>query len=434
MSNDPLDTLISRRRFLHVLGVAGMGAAISACGAGPGSSGGSSKAALQTGGPIKGGLSFAHWRAEDKKVFDQIIASFVKQYPHVSVRQDISPSNDYQSTALQKIRGGAVGDVFTAFRGAQFVDMNKAGLFADLSGQSFVSNYDGKLITPGAQGNKQMGLPYQLVYNMPIYNVRLFERLGVSERPADWDGFLALCAKLKRAGVVPIMFPGGDPGNAGQLLNAMVMNNAPSDDMFVKIEAGDYKVTDDWFIKTLEQYAQLRPYVQRNATGTAVEPALQVFAQQKAAMLATGDFHIGAVRALGATFPIDLIAPITVAAGQAKYEGIHNVTFILGVSTRSEKQPAAVKFVEYLSKPEVAGVYANGTIQHVTVSGVRYTNRDLKATAHWLTRKTLLAPRFQFNDLDIRAAVENAATQVIGGASPKKAASDAQRIIDQKRS
>jgi raffinose/stachyose/melibiose transport system substrate-binding protein len=65
---------------------------------------------------------------------------------------------------------------------------------------------------------------------------------------------------------------------------------------------------------------------------------------------------------------------------------------------------------------------------------VRYTNRDLKATEPWLSRKTLLAPRFQFNDLDIRAAVENAATQVIGGASPQKAAADAQRIVDQKRS
>jgi raffinose/stachyose/melibiose transport system substrate-binding protein len=137
---------------------------------------------------------------------------------------------------------------------------------------------------------------------------------------------------------------------------------------------------------------------------------------------------------LGAKFPIDLIAPITVAAGQAKYEGIHNVTFILGVSTRSKNQPAAVKFVEHLSKPDVAGAYANGTSQHVTVAGVQYTNRDLKATEPWLNRKTLLAPRFQFNDLDIRAAVENAATQVIGGTSPQKAASAAHRIIDQKRS
>ena len=50
-------------------------------------------------------------------------------------------------------------------------------------------------------------------------------------------------------------------------------------------------------------------------------------------MLATGSFHISAVRKLGAKFPINLIAPITVTKDKAKYEGIYNATFILGVNT-----------------------------------------------------------------------------------------------------
>src|SRR3712207_9382807 len=64
---------------------------------------------------------------------DEIIAGFVAENPDASVRQDITPSGDYQSTALLKIRQGGTGDVFTAFRGAQFVDMVGAGLYADLS-------------------------------------------------------------------------------------------------------------------------------------------------------------------------------------------------------------------------------------------------------------------------------------------------------------
>ncbi len=213
----------------------------------------------------------------------------------------------------------------------------------------------------------------------------------------------------------------------------MVMNNAPSDDMFAKIEAGEMKATDDWYVKTLEQYAQLRPYVQPNASGTAVEPAQQLFASQKAAFLATGSFHIKAVRKLGAKFPIGLYAPITVAAGQAKYDGIHNATFVLGVSTASKNQATALEFVKFLSEPQNAAAYANGTAQHVTVKGVQYTDPDLKALEPWLSKKTLLAPRFQFNNLDIRAAVENAATEVLAGKSPQQAAAAAQRIVDQKR-
>ena len=432
MNREALSAQLTRRRVLQILGAAGAGAALSACaGPGSGSSGDDQAQDLATSGPVEGELSFAHWRAEDQKVFEQIIATFVAANSGVSVTQDISPSNDYQSTALQKIKGGAVGDVFTAFRGAQFVNMVKAGLYGDLGDQEFVGNYTPALIESGQSDGNQVGLPYQLVFNMPLVNTDLLEQVGMSEPPADWEGFLALCEALKGGGITPIAWPGGDAGNAGQLLNAMVMNNAPSDDMFAKIEAGEYKTTDDWFVTTLEQYRELTPYFQANSTGTAVEPAQQLFASGKAAMLATGSFHIGAVRALGATFPIDLIAPITVPADEAKYEGIYNATFVLGVNTASENQAAALAFVEHLSTPEVATEYANGTTQHLTVDGVEYTNADLKATQPWIERKTLLAPRFQFNNLDLRAAVENAPVAVVGGADPQKAAEDAQRIVDQ---
>jgi raffinose/stachyose/melibiose transport system substrate-binding protein len=150
-------------------------------------------------------------------------------------------------------------------------------------------------------------------------------------------------------------------------------------------------------------------------------------------MLATGSFHFAAVRKLGATFAMDLIAPITVPKDQVKYVGIHNATFILGVNAASKHQQEGLKFVEYLSDPEVASVYANATGQHLTVTGIEYSNRDLKATAPWLDRKTLLAPRFLFEDLDLRAAVENACTQVVGGTAPEQAAEAAQRIVDQRR-
>ncbi|HET7474544.1 MAG TPA: extracellular solute-binding protein [Dermatophilaceae bacterium] len=432
---------LSRRHILRGAALAGAGVLATAC-AGPGTVRGNGRgpagqvtapAPVGT-APVRGAISFAHWRAEDKAVFDTIIKAFAEANPGASVRQDISPSNDYQSTALQKLKGGSIGDAFTAFRGAQFVAMTKAGLFEDLSAQTFADNYLPKMARGGKDAaGRQLGLPYQLVFNMPIYNVALFERVGISERPTDWDGFLSLCDKLKSAGVVPLAWPGGEPANAGQLFNSMIMNNQPSDTSCADIEAGKAKLTDDWFLATLKQYAQLREFVEPNATGTASEPLQQLFATGKAGMLATGSFHLAAVRKLGASFPMDLIAPITVAAGKAKYEGIHNATFILGVNSASRKQDTALKFLDYLSQPDVASAYANGTGQHLTVEGVKYTNRDLKATQPWLTRNTMLAPRFQFLDLDLRAAVENSATEVMGGKDPAAAAESAQRIVDQRR-
>ncbi len=384
--------------------------------------------------PASGALSFAHWRGEDRAVLDQIIAGFVAENPEASVRQDISPSNDYQSTALLRIRRGGTGDVFTAFRGAQFVDMVDAGLYGDLSAQAFTDNYLPKLVRSGRDaGGNQLGLPYQYVFNMPLANPDLLAAAGASEAPGDWDGFLALCEDLRGRGVAPIAWPGGEPGNAGQLINAMVMNNAPFDDMFTRIEAGTARVTDDWFLTTLRQYAQLAPFFQEGALGASSEPCQQLFATGGAAMLATGTFHLTAVRRLGAAFPIDLVAPITVAADAARYRGVANATFVVGVSTASERPEAAVAFVEYLSRPEVAAQYANGTVQHSTVAGVEYTDPDLLATSRWLEADVLLAPRFQFENLDIRAAVENACVETVRGVAPEQAAETAQTVVDQRR-
>jgi raffinose/stachyose/melibiose transport system substrate-binding protein len=103
------------------------------------------------------------------------------------------------------------------------------------------------------------------------------------------------------------------------------------------------------------------------------------------------------------------------------------------VSTVSKLQDSAARFVEYLSRPAVASRYANGTVQHSTVAGVDYTDRDLKATSRWLEAPVLLAPRFQFTNLDVRSAVENACVEVVRGTPPEQAAEAAQAVVDQKR-
>ena len=220
-------------------------------------------------------------------------------------------------------------------------------------------------------------------------------------------------------------------GNAGQLFNSMIMNVAPADDMCSQIEEGKLKCTDDWFIQMLRHYEELKPYFQDNPTGTAVEPAEQMFASEQAAMLATGSYHVAAVRGLGGAFPIGMLAPITASAGKSKYVGVHNATFALGVSSVSKNPDTAFALLNLLSDPKVAGVYGDATAQFVTVKDVKYANKDLSHLSEWVDKKTLLAPRFQFNNLDIRNAAEGACIAVVGGKSPEEAAEEAQAIIDQ---
>ena len=384
-------------------------------------------------------ITFFHWRAEDKDVIAGIIKEFTAA-TGIEVDQSIKNSNDYQSQALQDILDGKPADVFTAFRGAQFFNMAKANggsVWLDLSNQPFVKNYNKNLIAPGSFDGKQLGLPYQLVFNMPLVNVDLLKQLGLT-LPQTINDLQRFCLAVKGKGITPIAWPGGVRGNAGQLsMNGLVMNIMPVDNGFELIDTGQAKVTDFWMTKSLQTFKEIsEDCFGDNPLAVNDNGALTDFANGKALMLATGTFSMGPALKLNPKLNFDLYAPITTPLGQKpKWEGIYNATFIVGVNARQKdpkKQAAAIKFVDWLSQPENAEKYANGTSQHSTVNGVKYTKKELLDTGSWATKKVFLAPRFQFLNLDIRNAVEDAFLAVAGGKDPKKAATDAQAIIDQK--
>src|SRR5664279_4634686 len=209
-------TALSRRSFLTGIGPSGAGVLLAACG-GPGSTASSPTSAgarASAGAAITGTANFYHWRSEDKAVIDTLAASFAEKYPGASITQTIDPSDQYQSTVAQKARDGSIGDALTAFRGTQFGQFSDQGIFADLTGASYTGNYVANLIAPGAAGDKQLGFPYQLIFNMPLLNTEIADKAGVSDVPTDWDAYIAALEKFKAAGVDPIAWPGNDPASA----------------------------------------------------------------------------------------------------------------------------------------------------------------------------------------------------------------------------
>ncbi|RIX59601.1 extracellular solute-binding protein [Paenibacillus nanensis] len=414
---------------------------LAACGSGNGlgnsannnDSGGAAGETKQAGSGVKDPvtISFLHWRGEDQAVLDVIIDKFEQEHAGIHVETQVFPSDQYQSTVQAKLIDGSVGDVFTSFPGAQFEAIAKAGLFADLSGESFVSAYEPALIEAGQKDGKQLALPYQLVYNIPIYNVALFEQHGI-EVPKDWDGFLAAAEKLKAAGLTPIAFAGADIG-PGQFMNPMVMNNAPDEQIFAKLQAGEAKLTDEWWVKTLTQFKELNDngYFQKDALGTKADAANALFIQEKAAILASGSYQLAGNKASNPNLRQKLLAPITVPADQAVFEGIHTTTFMLAVNSKSKHPEEAKLFIEFLSRKDIAAEYANGTGQNVTVKDVDYTSEELKVVSEWTTKKTRFQPRFTITNTEVQEAVLSSIQAVLGGTEPQKAAEEAQAIVDQ---
>lgn len=379
-------------------------------------------------------ISFIHWRGEDKAVLDDIIAQFEEENPDISVEMTIYPSEQYQSTGQRLLQDGSTGDVFTSFPGAQFEAIASAGLFEDLSGEDFVSNFDEELISVGQKDGAQLALPYQLVFNMPVYNKGMFEELGL-EVPKSWTEFQAMADTLLENGITPIAFPGADIG-PNQFMNSMMMNNAPDEDIFEKLQNGEETLTNEWWVKTLEDFQLLeqKGYIQDDALGTSQDSAMAMVANEEAAMIATGSYHMSALLGLNPDLQLDLMAPITVEESEAVYEGINTATFMLAVNSQSEKKEQAKEFITFLSQPEIASQYANETGQHLTVNDVEYESEVLQNTAYWIDeRKTRFQPRFLITNAQIEAAVLGSIENVLGGADPMTAAEEAQQLVEENR-
>ncbi|EIM08554.1 ABC transporter substrate-binding protein [Planococcus antarcticus DSM 14505] len=379
-------------------------------------------------------ISFIHWRGEDKAVLDDIITQFEDKNPDISVEMTIYPSEQYQATGQRLLQDGSTGDVFTSFPGAQFEAIASAGLFEDLNGEDFVSNFDEELISVGQKDEAQLALPYQLVFNMPVYNKGMFDELGL-EVPKSWTEFQAVADTLLENGITPIAFPGADIG-PNQFMNSMMMNNAPDEDVFEKLQNGEESLTNEWWVKTLEDFQLLeeKGYIQADSLGTSQDSAMAMVANEEAAMLATGSYHMSALLDLNPDLELDLMAPITVEESEAVYEGINTATFMLAVNSQSEKKEQAKEFITFLSQPEIASHYANETGQHLTVNDVEYESEVLQNTAYWIDeRKTRFQPRFLITNAQIEAAVLSSIENVLGGADPMTAAEEAQQLVDENR-
>jgi raffinose/stachyose/melibiose transport system substrate-binding protein len=77
----------------------------------------------------------------------------------------------------------------------------------------------------------------------------------------------------------------------------------------------------------------------------------------------------------------------------------------------------------------VATAYANGTRQHVTVLDVSYTDVNLRNTSSIMSERLILAPRFQFLNIGVRDALEDALIAIVGGTAIDKALADGQAVI-----
>lgn len=348
----PLEKLLEERAvtragFLRAMGgVAALGVpgALSACGTS--SSGGSGTLrviAVADQRPPLQALSRAYSKADSK----------------VKFKTTYAPTDQVQTSVRAQLGAGNPPDIHVVYPGdgsaMSMGQIVKAGLLADLSDQSWTKlipkslapafQVDGKTYIYSA-GSSVIGA---------IYNKKAFAKAGV-EPPTTWEELLAVCAKLKKAGIVPIALGAQTPWVTQLITYALVPSTVYAKDPTFddQQKAGKASFENSGWRQAFEMYLELqqRGFLNDNPNGTTFEQQTSMVGTGKAAMAVQVSAVLSGFRDAAAS-PSDIGMFPFPGGSSASQVWIPAGTVVgLGVSAKAKDSEDARGFIEFLGRQE----------------------------------------------------------------------------------
>lgn len=293
-----------------------------------------------------------------------VIDDYMAENPHVTIEVEALDEEAYK-TKFKAYAMDGMPDVVSVWGQPSFLDeVLDAGVLAPLN----EGDYADYGFVPGSmEGFKKDGVLYGLPRNTDImafyYNEKMFQDNGWSV-PATYDELLELGKKIKAAGLVPVAMDGGDGWPMAVYLTDLVLKlkGEVSAVTLAAVENGDF--SDPVFTDAVElmKDAVEAGLFQNGYDSQDYGTAMNLFTNGQAAMFYMGSWE--ASMALNQDIPEEIRTNIkafsmpVVANGQGKATDI--AAWNGGgyaVSANSEVKEEAVRFLNYLYRPEKLSKY-----------------------------------------------------------------------------
>ena len=318
----------------------------------------------------KTNLEYFQIKTETVDTVNGIIKQFEAKNPGVTIQQN--PQSSGLTLWPTRIASNDPPAIFNEYtHNASFIQACKNGLVKDLTGDPLLENVDPSIVKIGLVDGKSYIVPIALATWGVIYNADLFKKYNISV-PQTYDELMAVCKKLKAAGVTPFEIADKDPTFCHQTATpefGLYVNDI--ENLFDKVIDGKDKLSTNADVKKLAQrlYDQHVTYAEKGAEGVDVTTAINDFANGKAAMLFDGTWGIQAIMKANSNFNYGIFPLPADDASNTKIT--IQIDTGLGFPSKDTHYTEAKQFVSFMSSEEQAQKYCDATSYLPAIKGVK---------------------------------------------------------------
>ena len=293
-----------------------------------------------------------------------LIAAFEKKNPNITIKLELGPQGtELDNMVKTRLATQEMTDVFLYNAGSLFQALKPESQLQPVNDEPWVENLD-EAFAPTVSANDQVyGAPFGSAFGGGIlYNKKVYEKLGL-EIPKTWDEFMANNAKVKAAGIDPVIQSYGDTWTSQLFVLADYHNVAAQDpDWDKKYTANQVKYAQEPAVEGFRRLEEVNKagYENKNFGSLKFPAALSLLANGKGA-------HYPALTVIVPnleTSDPDKIDDVGFFAQPSADASKNGMTLWLpgGVyipkTTEGAKLDAAKKFLAFVASPEGCEVQA----------------------------------------------------------------------------
>ncbi len=308
-----------------------------------------------------GSIKIESWRNDDADIWNsQIIPAFNKHYPNIKVEFSPSAPTEYNAALNARLAGGAAGDILACRPFDASLDLFKKKYLVSLNDLAGMKNFSdvAKSAWSTDDGKDTFCVPMASVIHGFIYNKDALKKVGASE-PTTMEEFNALLEKLKKDGTyTPLVMGTADQWEAATMgFQNIGPNYWHGEQGRLALIKGTEKFTDPQYVDVFKELAKWGPFMGNGFQAQKYPDSQNLFSLGKGAIYPAGSWDISTFRAT-AKFPMGAFKPPLPAGATQCYISDHT-DIGMGLNSASKNKDDAKKFLEWLTTPEFATLYAN---------------------------------------------------------------------------